>query len=106
MVLLNYRTFYNGNYCEMIIALNIDAERLKWNYQTSLHYKYTVFSPKAENDDDCYEYLHDYSEKTNRCIRIPSTEYWPLLRQGGSLMLYSEMHLLWVTYVTIFMLSI
>ena len=86
MILLNYRTFHNGNYCEMIVALNIDAERLKQNNYSLLNYKYTVFSPKAENDDDCYEYLHDYSENTNRCLCIPTGKYQQLLEYGGSLL--------------------
>ena len=86
-------------------ALNIDADILKWN--SSLYYKYTVFSPKAEKDEDCYEYLHDYYERTNRCLRIPSKFFQPLVNHGGSLLLYiySRMHLLRVIYVTAFMLS-
>ena len=82
----SYRTLGDG-YCEMTSTLNIDAEILKWSYSSSLHYKYTVFSPKVEKDHDCYEYLHDYSGIANRCLRIPtSSQYWQLVDHRGSLL--------------------
>ena len=70
---------------EMICTLQIDAElldRSKWNFLIP-HYKYTVFSPKAEKEEDCYEYLHDYTEIANRCLTIPNDKYCLLATQGG-----------------------
>ena len=79
---LTCRTLGDG-YCEMTITLKIDAEILKYSFV--LHYKYTVFSPKAEEDDDCYEYLHDYQGYTNRCLVIPVEKYSQIVHHGGSL---------------------
>ena len=85
-----YRALRDG-YCEMTSTLNIDVEILEWN--PLLYYKYTVFSPKAVKEEDCYEYLHDYSGDTNRCLRTSSEKYRPFVHHGGLLVL----HLLLVT---------
>ena len=45
----------------------------------NLTYKYTVFSPKAETDDDCCEYLYDYGRSGNvsRCLQLSEKQYSP-----------------------------
>ena len=55
---------------EMTCTLSIDAEILKH----PVAYKYVVYSPKMENKDDCYEYLHGYGGNPNRCLRIPKSK--------------------------------
>ena len=73
------------DHSEMIYTLQIGAElldRSKWDFLMP-HYKYTVFSPKAEKEEDCYEYLHDYTGIANRCLTIPNEKYWLLATQGG-----------------------
>ena len=54
----------------MTCTLNIDAEILKH----PVAYKYVVYSPKKENEDDCYEYLHGYGGNPNRCLKIPQNK--------------------------------
>ena len=56
---------------EMTCTLNIDADILK----NPVPYKYVVYSPKMENKDDCYEYLHGYGWNPNRCLRIPQNKF-------------------------------
>lgn len=50
---------------------NFDVDILK----SAVPYKYVIHSPKsANNDDDCYEYLHAYlpsKNEFNRCLLIP-----------------------------------
>ena len=75
-----YRTPLVDGYCQMTTTLKIDAEILKSS--TPLHYKYTVFSPKVEKEDDWYEYLHDYPGMTNRFLIIPTDKYCQLADQG------------------------
>ena len=67
-------------------TFNIHAEILK--YSKPLHYKYTVFSPKAEKEDDCYEFLHGYSGYTNRCLRISSEKHSQLVHYEGLLLIF------------------
>ena len=55
---------------EMTCTLSIDADILK----SPVPYKYVVYSPKKENEDDCYEYLHGYGWDPNRCLRIPQNK--------------------------------
>ena len=78
------------DHCEMIRTLQIDAEllRSKRRFSSTLHYKYTVFSPKAEKDEDCYEYLHDYYGITNRCLKIANEKYFQLVAHGGLIFFY------------------
>ena len=61
---------WNGWY-EMTCTLDIDAEILKH----PVAYKYIVYSPKMEKEDDCYEYLHGYWGIANRCLRIPQNKF-------------------------------
>lgn len=49
---------------------NVDVEILK----RPLPYKYVVHSPKADKDQNCYEFLHAYSSNRNefnRCLVVP-----------------------------------
>ena len=74
-----YRVFFrrklNDELCEMIGEVIIHSDLLK--HQRKLSYKYTVFSPKAKVEDDCYEYLYDYggSGNVNRCLQLSLQQY-------------------------------
>ena len=61
----------DGGWYEMTCTLNIDADILK----DPVAYKYVVYSPKMENEDDCYEYLHGYGGIVNRCLKIPPSKF-------------------------------
>jgi len=68
---------------EMTCTLSIDADILKH----PVAYKYIVYAPKMEKEDDCYEYLHGYGGFLNRCLRIPQNKF-PKLYGGRSVCLY------------------
>ena len=74
-VLYIYLRFQEDGYCEMTCAISFDAELLK----KPIPYKYVIFSPKMKRKDDCYEFLHSFSERAShdpdRCLSITGTEH-------------------------------
>ena len=64
-----YRELFADGNCEMFCKLSIGEDLLR--DQKLIPYKYVVYSPKTREEDDYYEYLHDYSETVYRCLRIP-----------------------------------
>lgn len=59
------------NVYEMVCSLNINKSLVT----NPRDYKYVVYSPKMECDDDCFEFLHTfagrfYDRNPNRCLRI------------------------------------
>ena len=65
---------YGGGVFEMSCTFeNFDVEILK----TPLPYKYVIHSPKVKKSEDCYEYLHAFSNRWheyNRCLVIPAQD--------------------------------
>ena len=59
--------------CEMVCVLQLTKDLL----QEPIEYKYVIFSPKMKTPDDCYEYLHSFSnilKNSKRCISITGTQ--------------------------------
>ena len=60
-----------NSWYEMTCTLSINADLL----EIPVPYKYVVYSPKMEKEDDCYEYLHGYGGNPNRCLRISENKF-------------------------------
>ena len=43
--------------------------------QNTVPYKYIVYSPKTEEDKDCYEKLHDFSGVVNRALVLSPQQF-------------------------------
>ncbi len=45
------------------------------NYQHVIPYKYIVYSPKAAEDNDRFEYLHDFRALVNRALVLSPQQF-------------------------------
>jgi len=82
----------------MTCTLQIDAVVL----QHPIPYKYVIYSPKMEHEDDCYEYLHGYKSNPNRCLEINQPAHGGVCDSNFSLYIHlpAAMFMFFFTHAT------